>query len=52
MVIDFSTEETAAAYNKKMEELGERYGFSLISINVAEESEFEAGLDVYMGNFK
>ena len=36
----------------KIEELGERYGLSLILINVAEKSEFGAGLDIYMGNFK
>lgn len=52
MVIDFSTEETAAAYNKKMEELSERYGFALLSINAASESEFGAVLDIYMENFK
>ena len=52
MVIDFSTGETATAYNKKMEELSERYGFALLSINAASESEFGAVLDIYMENFK
>ena len=52
MVIAFSTGEAAPAYAKKLEELENRYGFKLVSINTATEKEFGDVLDICMRNFK
>ena len=52
MVIEFSTGETVMAYAKKLEELSNKYGFKLMSINTSTENEFGDVLGIYMENFK
>lgn len=52
LVISFSTNNSLSVHAQKFEKLRSQYGFKLVSIQAAAESEFEDTLNIYLKSFK